>query len=119
MRHHEVWLQQAGCNVDIWRKSCAPISKALSAAAAGGGGGGAAAAAGRASRAQAAAAVAAAAAEDGSSAEAAAAADDDEAVVVEGEEGTRSVGRQSGTRLPDGEHARPQVSIGWTPAHVL
>jgi len=107
VRHHEVWLQQAGCNVDIWRKSCAPISKALSAAAAAaaGGGGAPAAAAGRASRAQAAAAVAAVAAEDGSSAEAAAAAGDDEAVNgVEGEEGTRSAGRQSGTRLPDGEH---------------
>jgi hypothetical protein len=32
VRHHEAWLTQAGCNVDIWRKSCAPIGKTLGAA---------------------------------------------------------------------------------------
>jgi hypothetical protein len=34
VRHHEAWLTQAGCNVDVWRKSCAPIGRSLAAQAA-------------------------------------------------------------------------------------
>jgi hypothetical protein len=32
VRHHEPWLAERGVDVDLWRKSCAPISKGLTAA---------------------------------------------------------------------------------------
>lgn len=121
VRHHEAWLTQAGCNVDVWRKSCAPIRRTLapqsastgrvrkhpagSAAAAAAGVGGAAAGAGGDDD-----AAAAAGAEGGSSDElegaaAAAAADGEDGgeSAAAGPSARKGSGRVSSTRLPDGE----------------
>lgn len=116
VRHHEAWLTQAGCNVDVWRKSCAPIRRTLAPQSASTGrvrkppAGSAAAAAGVGGAAgggddDTAAAVAA---EGGSSDELEGAA----AAAADGEDGGESAaapsarkgsGRVSSTRLPDGE----------------
>lgn len=44
VRHHEAWLVEAGVDVDLWRKSCAPIARGATAATAAARGGAAAAA---------------------------------------------------------------------------
>ena len=110
MRHHETWLTEAGCDINIWRKSCAPIGRVLSGSSAAAGGntanGRAAkkAAAAAAAAATASAATPAAAADGGSSEDAVAGvALDEEGGEEESEGAGGRAGRQSSTRLPDGE----------------
>jgi hypothetical protein len=109
VRHHESWLTEMGCNVDIWRKSCAPIGRSLAAeAAAAAAGGGSRARKPSAAAAAAAAAMAAGAGHRGSSndlAAAAAAGAVDGGVDTQGgaAAGVMRSGRQNSTRLPDGE----------------
>lgn len=85
VRHHESWLTEMGCNVDIWRKSCAPIGRSLAAAAMAAGAGH------RGSSNDLAAAAAAGAVDGGVDTQGGAAA------------GVMRSGRQNSTRLPDGE----------------
>lgn len=85
VRHHETWLVKAGVDVDLWRKSCAPISKFAGSNATGGRGG---------------AAAAAGAGSTEAGAAAAAAGDDDGATAR----------KASSTRLPDGGCQMSQIS---------